>query len=1665
MKVRVQADTSQADAKIDKLKKDVANKNVEIPVSIDMSAITKALHSIQGMVGKMSDAFDKDVKFSGIQKGLDDIYNKIQTIIKTDSKGNSFLNVNTLGLEEIGKNISLMTKNIEALNESKINIDSFEKLASVLENVETLVNSIVKGMNFDAIRPSSQVQQDIEDTTLKLEKLAKTEKKISKLESYLNKTGIQKGQQIIEWGDSEDVSALDNFIRKIKEYIALGGDLSKIKFKAFNVETETRELYSLLDVVKILQSEHKFDTVDEGAISNDVASIQMLRNSLSDLNEELVKAQNRENRDLNVSFDTASIEKFSSAVSEAMASISGLKFEIPEDFSFDGLSTESLDKIIGKLDEIVTTIANIGNMLSTGIDASKLDIQAVDVNVTPKVDVAEFIKKIEEQLESYGKKVNVGVSILGKNGDNLALIDNEAITGLKPAFKEIASDFGFNLQTEVSGIKNNLNEVLGKVNYEKLFSSLRNTLLDIVVQFQNSLDNVSFSKEQTNEIYKLLHKWQEASNILSRTGKDSERAALLNQSTGSVSNSYLYDKETGFSGQILVELNRLSAGVSGEIRELYDTWLHSHPFREELKGLKTIGSDIGFTPEDFEVYRNRYLKQGVANMMVANNGKYTNINWDGISEEIMNKVIKNFKASDIWDNGAFIGKIAQENGIYNFDKQSSQINNAIVKAMQSAGISDAEQRVKVGNIEDLKVDMSALHQEEQKASEEAQELIEVFRQLGTVLDSFSGESFKFGISEESLDGIINKLNEIVEAINKVADANKLPEVKPDTTAQEQYEREVKAIEEVIEAEQKLDNEQKDHVDNSQEVTSMQNLADRVDTVITAVDLKTRAFQEEEQIVVGTVQRELSSLELLDAQLYEIVNTLDKIKIASSGLDFNSLTNVSADNGLSKLLTDLSEQLKGLDIESLSKLTDTLNGLNTTGATADNLTTVANALIEFKNNLSGINIKEDGFLSSINSILSKKDELQNLCKILESSAKKIKEVQNATNNDSGKGSGIEQNIQEDAEKASQSVKELKGDIESLYSSLRKSIKGRDAFGTEHFIDDLMEVSKKYKSIQELRTSNPSLISVQEKSSIEEYFAKFKMSADDFVNNIDQMNKTPGFIKQLKQAQSQLESVKVILDKVKAGEAFTDEDIAQVKEFISQIRNLNAIQRNKSTNFADMTKVDKLLGNVADDLRKHTIMTKELRMEYEALQNEIKSYGDKVPIDKLKEFESTHANLNRRMKEGQTGLSFFDGIAKKARTMSQNFIAMYFSLYDIIRYILTGITYIRELDTAFTEMRKVSDESTRSLKNFQKESFNIANAVGTTAVQIQNSTADWLRLGESFEEAKKSAEVSNILKNVSEFESIDDATESLVAMSAAYDELDKIEIVDKLNNIGNNYAIATDGLATALQASASALRTAGNDIDESIALVTAGNQVVQDPDKVGAGIRTIALRITGTEAAKAELEEMGEDVEDFVIQTSAKSQQTIKDFTRVASNNFKGFDILDDNGNFKSTFEILLGISKIYAEIVETDKKYGSNMANGLLEALAGKNRSNIAASILQNPEILESVYKSSQSSDGSAQQELEKYLDSIDGKIQQFTNEVQEFWYNLIDSEVIKGIIDIGTTALDIINKVIDGLGEIGILITVVSGGIGIKNLFNVSKGKDPISLFGGGRDKELSLCK
>ena len=181
---------------------------------------------------------------------------------------------------------------------------------------------------------------------------------------------------------------------------------------------------------------------------------------------------------------------------------------------------------------------------------------------------------------------------------------------------------------------------------------------------------------------------------------------------------------------------------------------------------------------------------------------------------------------------------------------------------------------------------------------------------------------------------------------------------------------------------------------------------------------------------------------------------------------------------------------------------------------------------------------------------------------------------------------------------------------------------------------------------------------------------------------------------------------------------------------------------------------------------------------------------------------------------------DELGVKFRNLA-TYLASLVGFYEIWGAIRQGVTYVRELDTALTEMRKVSDETTQSLREFQEASFDIADSVASTAKEIQNSTADWLRLGYAMEDASESARTTAVYKAVGDDMDMSTATESMVSTLQGFQlEADQAaNIVDQFNEVSNNFAIDSKGIGDALQRSAASFNAANTGMSEAIALITA------------------------------------------------------------------------------------------------------------------------------------------------------------------------------------------------------------------------------------------------------
>lgn len=301
-------------------------------------------------------------------------------------------------------------------------------------------------------------------------------------------------------------------------------------------------------------------------------------------------------------------------------------------------------------------------------------------------------------------------------------------------------------------------------------------------------------------------------------------------------------------------------------------------------------------------------------------------------------------------------------------------------------------------------------------------------------------------------------------------------------------------------------------------------------------------------------------------------------------------------------------------------------------------------------------------------------------------------------------------------------------------------------------------------------------------------RFQNSYDKYSTDASRNGYNPSveFSDKLSSFNSSLNDLKNLSSSISNGEFVKQEQIDSFKRLTQNAEEAQKALKNMSASEKGMksVSVQKEIDKINQLLRENTRYSKEAKIELRSLITQLMS-GD--PTANL---EAIHTKVmeikNAEELAGRAGKNFFDILASKSYYgfigKMQSYLSMYVGFYGMMNSFRNGLSTVRELNTALTEMRKVSEETTQSLKNYQNTTFDVANAVGTTAKQIQTSTADYMRLGESLDVAAESAKTANVLLNVSEFDNIEDATKSLVAMGQAYKDLDKMTIVDKLNEVG-------------------------------------------------------------------------------------------------------------------------------------------------------------------------------------------------------------------------------------------------------------------------------------------
>ena len=581
----------------------------------------------------------------------------------------------------------------------------------------------------------------------------------------------------------------------------------------------------------------------------------------------------------------------------------------------------------------------------------------------------------------------------------------------------------------------------------------------------------------------------------------------------------------------------------------------------------------------------------------------------------------------------------------------------------------------------------------------------------------------------------------------------------------------------------------------EEKQKIQTLSEELEEVIKTIQSKTEQFEIEKQVVNNVVEEERN-------KLYELITTLSEVQatIESAYRSFDGFSNVNIDS-LESFFTSLKKSIENIDFGS-------------------------------------------GFLSQINEILSKGEELKNLAKSLDTLSKNkgaSKAVKKATGTDSKKSKSEKEKIEE-VKKAYKTListeekfqklenKKSRSDLTKAevytYTKLNEQRKQAEAI-----IDGTSEKIRKEVGLEQQRldVANQITKALEEQNKVEDKQKSDKLKSDlqSMIDKTEQMSVNPKFIESFR---DELSAAAIKATKALNG---TDDEIIEITADLDKLT--SNIPKDKLE--SSFTKLEKLGLDVANVLNNNTAMSYKLRREFELLAAEIQEAldsGNWNDVGGLQKFQQKLISLQKTMKQaGQDGDSMWRRIGNRLADMNSKMIAQYLSWQDIIRYIRQISGEVIKLDTALTELRKVSDAPDDRLQQSLGKSTETAKELGATIEDVINVTADWARLGYNVDEAEELARVTTLFKNVGDNMSAEDASSYMISTLKGFEmEADKaMDIADKFNEVANNFAIDTQGIGEALQRSAASFNAANTDLNESIALITATNAVVQNPESVG------------------------------------------------------------------------------------------------------------------------------------------------------------------------------------------------------------------------------------------
>lgn len=377
--------------------------------------------------------------------------------------------------------------------------------------------------------------------------------------------------------------------------------------------------------------------------------------------------------------------------------------------------------------------------------------------------------------------------------------------------------------------------------------------------------------------------------------------------------------------------------------------------------------------------------------------------------------------------------------------------------------------------------------------------------------------------------------------------------------------------------------------------------------------------------------------------------------------------------------------------------------------------------------------------------------------------------------------------------------------------------------------------------------------------------------------------------------------------------------------------------------------------------------------------------------------------RTREAGRRTLDFMNDIKiATARTFQWN-IAMG-AIYGTMNKMKEGVGFIKQLDNDLTQVAIVTGQTREQTNGLINDYRVLARETSKTISEISSVNAELVRQGLPLEEANERLNTILKLSSVADMgvnETLSVITSSVNALGESAEKT-----ADVLVHAGNISASGVDTIGTAMTKVASSAKSAEMTIEQLTGITATLIDVTQEaPETLGNSLKSIISRFSTVNEETGELNESFNDVQEA----------------------FEAFDVdfTDAEGQIRPVYELLDEMGKQWERLDKNQKNYVATQAGGTMQG-------NRFIAMMENwNRVTEITNELQENATGVTDNAYEKWLDSVEAKVNNLTIAWEELWITTINTDAVKGVLEALTNVINGVTMAIETFGVEGLAVGLV----------------------------------